>query len=160
MTHLNAQQLAFLLDIKKEDAKARMCNAWEKSQGIKKDPDDCAVVGGSRNEKKKIVSEYPELIQIDILAEHLNIPTLPQMVDDIVHNYLNRSASKKFILCDLPEKAIEKAKKDGVPPKFAIPPALRSMLPHKTQIIIWNEWRKRYPKYFKSEEEVTNVSGS
>jgi hypothetical protein len=37
MNHLNAQQLAFILDIKKEDARAKMCNAWEKSKGIPKE---------------------------------------------------------------------------------------------------------------------------
>ena len=36
MNFLNAQQLAFLLEIKKEDARIMMCNAWEKEKGISK----------------------------------------------------------------------------------------------------------------------------
>ena len=96
MNFLNKNQLAFILDIKAKDARAKMCHAWAASKGIP----NTAI----RNKKEKIEDNYPDAMPIDLLAEHLNLPTLQSSVDDIQDNYLKRPASKKWILCDFPEK--------------------------------------------------------
>lgn len=140
MTSLNSQQLAFLLDIKKENARARMCNAWEKVNNISRSRSQI-----KRNEKKKIVDPYPNDMPIEILATGLNLPTLQQMVDDIEQNYLKRNASKKWILCDFPEKELKKLANDGKPLRLNIPAALKSMLSSETIGIIESEWAKRFP---------------
>lgn len=136
MKYLNAQQLAFILDMNKEDARARMCNAWCKSQGIENK--------SYWNEKDKIIDPYPVAMPIEILSKELNLPTLQQAVDDIVN--LVRPAAKKWILCDYPEKKIKAAEKAGkkMPIPVKLPPALLSMLPTDTVEVIKSEWVKRY----------------
>jgi hypothetical protein len=137
MTYLNAQQLAFILDIKKEDARAKMCVAWSAHIGQENQAE--------RNAKGKIVDPYPIGMPVEILSKHLNIPTLQDSVDDIVSNYLNRPASKKWILCDYPEKQIAKTESSGEVKPIGIPAALKSMLPKETKDIIIREWRSRFP---------------
>lgn len=136
LSALTKQQLAFLLDIKAEDARAKMCHAYAKYKGIKNE--------ASVNHKSKVVDPYPPAMDISILSEYLNLPTLQQMVNDIEENYLNRPATKKWILCDYPEKTMKAAKEAGKKMKVDIPPALRSMLPAKTQQAIKLEWQRRY----------------
>lgn len=147
MTSLNARQLAFLLDIKKEDARAKMCNAWEATHGISKLSDANGfdkTRGANWNDKGKIESQYPDYMPILILQQGLNIPQLQSMVDDIHLNYLNRPASKKYILVDFPEKFIKKCENDGkkFPVKIDIPPALKSMLPDHSIKSIYDYWRR------------------
>jgi hypothetical protein len=139
MTSLNSQQLAFILDIKKEDARAKMCVAWCKAKGIPNKAERDTKSDGTRTGKVK--DPYPAGMPIDLLAEHLNLPTLQQSVDDITTNFLTRPGSKKWILCDLPEKLKLKAQEEGKPVKFAIPPALRSMLPDDQIEFIRNQWK-------------------
>jgi len=145
MTELNSQQLAFILDIKKEDARAKMCNAWEKAKGIAKDSDKMKfekVHGAKWSDKGRIEDQYPATMPIEILAIELNMPSLQIMVDDIVLNYLNRPASKKYILVDFPEKLIKKTEDAGekFPVRIDIPPALRSMLPEHVKAKIYDYW--------------------
>jgi hypothetical protein len=149
MDFLNSQQLAFILDIKREDARAKMCNAWCKANGIEKTGQWKVDVKAEwhKGRGKKVKDDYPLAMPVSLLAEHLNIPTLQLMVDDVVKNYLNRPASKKYILCDLPEKLVLKAKEAGKKPKAAIPPALKSMLPSATQKTIMDEWVKRFKEF-------------
>jgi hypothetical protein len=139
MKYLNSQQLAFILHIKKEDARAKMCIAWSASKG----EENKAI----RNHKNKIEDPYPLAMPVDMLSKFLNLPTLQDSVDDIINNYLVRPATKKWILCDFPEKLILKAQETGVKPKAQIPPALKSMLPKATQDIIHEEWLKRYKEF-------------
>lgn len=145
MTYLNSQQLAFILDIPKEDARARMCNAWCKEKGIEKN--GSLVAGVRRVKNRRIVDPYPQAMHVDMLATHLNLPDLQKMVDDIVNNYLVRPSSKKWILCDYPEKQIIKAERDGKQPpyKLSLPPALRSMLSAQSVQTVYDEWKRRYP---------------
>lgn len=139
MNFLNKQQLAFLLDIKVEQARAKMCHAWCREQGI----DNKAY----ENEKGKIVDTYPEAMLISMLAEHLNLPTLQESVDDIQNHYLTRAATKKWILCDYPEKKLKAhydAAKPGKP-SLTVPPGLKSLLPSDVLVAIIAEWKSRYP---------------
>ena len=138
MKFLNAQQLAFILDIKKEDARAKMCVAWSNSIG--------EINKAEWNEKGKIIDPYPLAMPVDLLARELNLPTLQDSVDDIVNNYLTRPASKKWILCDYPEKQVAKTDATGQVKKLAIPPALKSMLPKEVKEKIHEEWKIRFPK--------------
>lgn len=144
MKALNAQQLAFILDIKKEDARARMCNAWCKEKGIPNEKDDGGpkVAGAKRSKSKKIEDPYPLEMEIEVLARQLNIPTLQQMVDDIRENYLTRPATRRYILQLYPEKKILSGEADGktYPIPVDLPPALKSMLPTETIKTIYNAW--------------------
>jgi hypothetical protein len=138
MKFLNAQQLAFILDIKKEDARAKMCVTWSSSKGEQNQAE--------RNSKGKIIDPYPLGMPVDLLANELNLPTLQNSVDDIVQNYLVRPATKKWILCDYPEKQIAKCATIGEDKPISIPPALKSMLPKEVKDRIVQEWRVRFPK--------------
>lgn len=137
MKFLNAQQLAFILDIKKEDARAKMCHAWCSAKKI----NNTAFRQGT-----KIIDDYPQAMEVSMLSAELNLPTLQDAVNDITENYLNRPASKKWILCDYPEKQIKKLEDAGktAPFKVSIPPALKSMLPSSQQEKIKNEWQTRF----------------
>jgi len=137
MTELNSQQLAFLLDIKKEDARARMCNAYSKAHD---------VLNTAERVKNKIVDSFPKTMPIDMPAKGLNLPTLQKMVDDIRENYLKRQATKKYILYDYPEAMIKKAESGDKPPpyKVSIPPALASLLTDEDNNTILNAWESKY----------------
>ncbi len=146
MTFLNSQQLAFILDIKKEDARAKMCHAWCTDKGIQN--------RAKRNAKNKIIDDYPGAMPVEMLARMLNLPTLQNSVDDIINNYLSRPATKKYILCDYPEKMVLKAQEDGKRPKLAIPPGLRSMLPTAIVTQIFDYWQTHYPQFRVPEPET------
>jgi hypothetical protein len=150
MNYLNAQQLAFILDIKKEDARARMCNAWEKEKGIEKSGYFGEYIrGAKRNKKNKIEDPYPLAMPIEILSKHLNIPELQFMVDDIERNYLARPATKKYILFDYPEKFCKKRDEEGKqrPHHIHLPPALDSLLPTDIKHQIFEIWKQRFPVF-------------
>lgn len=137
MKFINSQQLAFLLDIKKEDARAKMCFAWAKSKGIENT--------AYRDKKtKKLKDDFPLAMEVEMLAKELNLPTLPDSIKDITDNFLKRSATKKWILCDYPEKEIKRLADAGKPKRLRIPPALSSMLPPESVELIQNEWKSRY----------------
>jgi len=147
MNFLNAQQLAFILDIKKEDARAKMCAAWEKIKGIPRDSNNLnfqQLHGAKRNIRKKIEDPYPQAMPINVLSEGLNLPLLESMYLDIRENFLKRPASKKWILADFPEKLIKKTEQDGraFPVKIEIPPALKSLLPLTAHREIYNYWKQ------------------
>lgn len=154
MKFLNAQQLAFILSISVQEAREKMVFAHCKSKGIdppaKRSKEDFEEPKTPLEKKKQreymIYSEYPLAMTIELVSEQLNIPTLQQSVDDIEKNYLNRPATKKWILCDLPEKQIKKCTEDGKPQKISIPAALKSMLPREVKDAITQEWQKRFPK--------------
>lgn len=139
MKFLNAQQLAFILDIKKEDARAKMCHAWCSAKGIQNQ-------AFRLKDSQRIIDDYPQAMEVVMLAEKLNLPSLQEAVNDITENYLTRPASKKWILCDYPEKQIKKLEDSGkMPPyKVQIPPALKSMLPPSQQERIKEEWKTRF----------------
>lgn len=150
MKSLNAQQLAFILDIKKEDARARMCNAWCKYKGIPNETlkeghlqiGQVAVPGAERPKgSAKVRDPYPNDMEIELLARELNLPNLQQMTDDIHENYLKRPASKRWILCDYPEKQLEKQTPKH---RIKIPPALKSLLSDADIYTIKTEWRNRH----------------
>lgn len=142
MQQLNAQQLAFILDIKKEDARARMCNAWCRENGIPKTDSWKVEVPGVECVNKRIRDPYPHDMGIALLAENLNIPNLQQMVDDIHNNYLVRPATRRWILQQYPEKKILAGESDGktYPIPVDLPAALKSMLPKETIKTIYNAW--------------------
>lgn len=153
MSYLNSQQLAFILDIKKEDARAKMCNAWEKENGIeKKGFFKENLAGATRNIRKKIEDPYPQAMLIEMLSRQLNLPGLEQAVIDIHNNYLKRPASRKYILHEYPEKFIKKKYDEGdknPPFHITLPPALLSLLSNSTVKEIYEEWKKRFPVFTK-----------
>jgi hypothetical protein len=74
----------------------------------------------------------------------LNLPTLQSSVEDIVNNFLIRPASKRWILCDYPEKQIKKLEESGKPLKLNVPSALKSLLSEYDIQKIKSEWSARY----------------
>lgn len=146
MKFLNSQQLAFILKIKKSDARDMMCAAWEKSKGIERKW--AHIVGGVKIDEKtnKKSDPYPHAMPIDVLSSGLNLPDLQLAADDINKNYLTRSASRKFILDDFPRKKIESFKEEArqLPFSLKIPPALASMLPQKSQDEILKWWKEKH----------------
>lgn len=140
MNHLNKSQLAFILDIKAEDARAKMCVAWCAEKQIENKAYYNPGTG-------KLIDEYPDAMSIELLSKHLNLPTLQESVNDIKYNYLKRPATKKWILCDYPEKEIEKGTKSGKPViKLNIPKALRLLISQPVQKEIKKQWHERYYK--------------
>src|ERR1700749_543068 len=131
MKFLNAAQFAFILDMKQEDARAMMCRAWAKAKGIQNAAAWERTRAGS--DTYKIVDPYPRVMEISMLAENLNLPTLQQSCDDIENNYLKRPGSHKWILCDYPEKKI------GAGDALKIPKALDSLLPTSVKVQILDE---------------------
>lgn len=140
MNFLNKSQLAFILDIKAEDARAKMCVAWCNEKQIENK-------AYYHPETEKLIDDYPDAMPIEILSKHLNLPTLQESVNDIKDNYLVRPATKKWILCDYPEKEIEKGTKAGrAIIKLNIPKALRLLISQPVQKEIKRQWHERYYK--------------
>lgn len=142
MKYITAAQFAFVLDVTKDEARAKMCVAWSKAKGI---TNSATWEKKDIYSKEKLVDPYPQAMEIAMLAEHLNIPTLIDSCNDIEQNYLKRPGSRKWILCDYPEKSIKKAADSGKNASLRIPKALESMLPTGIKIQILDEWRARYP---------------
>jgi hypothetical protein len=136
MKFINAQQLAFVLDIKKHEARGKMCVAWAKHTGIQNT--------AYHNNKGKLIDDYPLAMEIEMLSRQLNLPTLQSSVEDIVNNFLIRPASKRWILCDYPEKQIKKLEESGKPLKLNVPSALKSLLSESDIQKIKSEWSARY----------------
>jgi hypothetical protein len=139
MKTLNKKQLAFLLEISNEDARAKMCVAWCEENEIENI--------AKWNNKNKIIDNYPFNMPIELLAKRLNIPNLQVLVEDIKNNYLVRSATKKYILNDFPEKHIAKCNKSGYIKRINLPAGLKSLLNNETIIEIKSYWTKHYPRY-------------
>lgn len=137
MSFINAHQLAFVLDIKVNDARAKMCVAWEKGNNLPKK--------AFTNEKGKVIDEYPEAMEIQLIATQCNLPDLQSAVTDIQNNFLTRPAYKKWILCDFPEKEIKKCAEAGKQPRLNIPRGLRSLLSTSSINQIKQEWSSRFP---------------
>jgi hypothetical protein len=152
MKFLNSKQLAFILDIEVQEAREKMVYAHCKANGLsvpqRRKKEDLADAADKKSKKDYInYAEYPIAVSIEILSDKLNIPTLQQSVNDIEANYLTRPASKKWILCDYPEKKIKSFAESGGRHKLSLPGALASLLPKATQDVIMQEWRARFPKW-------------
>lgn len=64
ITYLNKKQLAFILDINQEDARAKMCSAWAKSKKEKQQ----GIWDPSKNHK--IDDPYPVAMSIECFRSH------------------------------------------------------------------------------------------
>ena len=142
ITDLTKTQLAFLLDISPTDARKKMIAAYCSWKKIEPKVQFEKTATG----REKMSDQYPPQMEIRMLSEYMNLPTLQAMVDDIHNNYMTRNATKKYILSDYPEKEIVKMQAEGKNRKINIPVALKSLLPENTVTDIENEWLKRYPK--------------
>lgn len=148
MLYLNKKQLAFILDITTEEARAKMCVAYSKDRGETNKAEYVTKKNkfGDKSGKPKLSDPYPDAMLISMLAIQLNLPTLQDMVNDIETGYLTRPAAKKWILCDFPEKKEKAAQQSGEKFTLQIPPGLKSMLPTEIQQQIQKEWTERFPK--------------
>lgn len=145
--YLNKKQLAFILDITDEEARAKMCVAWAKSLGVPNSArrEEKVTKKGKPTGKKKLVDTYPEAMLVEVLAIHLNLPTLAQAVEDIKTGYLKRPAARKWILCDYPEKSLKTKETAGDKLTLNIPTGLKSLLPTPVIDEIKKEWTERFP---------------
>lgn len=147
MSFLNKKQLAFILDITDEEARAKMCVAWAKSLGVTNSArrEEKVNKKGKPTGKKKLVDTYPDTMLVEMLATQLNLPFLPQAVEDIKTGYLKRPAARKWILCDFPEKSLKTKENAGDKLTLSIPVGLKSMLPTAIADEIKKEWTERFP---------------
>lgn len=136
---LNYKQLAFILDIKPVEALEKIIAVHCKVSG-RALPRSCDTV------KEYLKNNLPEVLDIGLLAVHLNIPWLQQAVEDIQNNYLIRPTTKKYILCDYPEKQLKSCSDNNEPLRIPFPKALESLLPTSISDKIREEWRTRFPK--------------
>jgi len=159
MQYLNKSQLAFLLDIKVEDARARMCAAWAKYKGIPEEHDKEGPRIGktARDAKKKVKDEYPIVMGVDMLSKYAGLPDLQFAVNDITNNYLKRPGTRKFILSDYPDKELTKQHAAGKPYKLHIPSFISAFLSKADQDAIVEEWKRRYPQAFPVPTEEANT---
>lgn len=150
MQYLNKNQLAFLLDIKAEDARARMCAAWAKYKGIPEEYDKSGSRVGktARDDKKKVKDPYPLAMEIAVLSSFGGLPDLQFAVDDIQKNYLKRPGTRKYILSDYPDKELTKQHAAGKAYKLHIPSFISAFLSKEDQDTIIGEWKRRYPQAF------------
>jgi hypothetical protein len=132
---LTYKQLAFILEIKPIEALEKIIYAHCKIKGTSLPRSEDKVSGYLYSG-----STYPAEMEIGTLAEHLNLPDLQMVVDDIQNNFLKRPASKKWILSDYPEKQLETKLKS----KIKIPPVLRSLLYDQDIDTIKREWKSRH----------------
>lgn len=117
--NINYKQLAFILDIKPIEALEKIIAVNCKVKGI-------SVPTRQTKVTHYIIDGHPQEYDCGLLAVHLNLPTLQQSVEDIRNNFLKRPATKKWILCDYPEKQLQ----TKPPHKVKVPSVLASMLSH------------------------------
>lgn len=150
MNYLHYKQLAFVLDIEPIEALEKIIAIHCKIKGIQTPAVQTKITDylhGIDKKGKKLRNSMPETMDIDTLSEHLGIPTLRTAVQDIKENYLNRPATKKWILCDYPEKLIKAAQTAGKKETtLTLPGALKSLLTDQVAATIATEWRERFPK--------------
>lgn len=146
MKFLNYKQLAFVLGITPIKALEKII-AIHCSIQNKGTPRVCDKVSEylfdiviKNGKETKVRNQFPEVMDIETLSEKLNLPCLQSSVDDICTNYLNRPASRKWILCDYPEKELVSKTRYEV----KIPPALKSMLPAEQVKEIEQIWAQRF----------------
>jgi hypothetical protein len=135
MKSLTYKQLAFILDIEPIEAARKIIFVH------------CKLKGLSHPIKSNLIRDYyykdstwPKEMGIAELSTHLNLPDLQMAVDDIRNNYLTRQASKKYILCDYPEKEL----KTKLVTQVKLPPVLTSLLKDEDVNFIESEWNRRY----------------
>jgi hypothetical protein len=139
---IDYKQLAFILDIKPVEALEKIIYVDCKIKGTIT-PRSCDTVKEylfDKQKKKSVRNHWPESLEVSLLAEHLNLPTLQQSIDDIKNNYLVRPGTKRWILCDFPEKELKTKLKE----KVRIPAVLQTMLKPEDVDTIQTEWNKRY----------------
>lgn len=136
---INYKQLAFILDIKPVEALEKIISVHCKVTNR-------AVPARCQTVKEYLKNNWTESLDVGLLALHLNLPTLQASVVDISRNYLVRPATKKWILCDYPEKQLKLCSDNDRPFRIPFPKALESLLPVETSETIREEWRKRFPK--------------
>lgn len=139
---INYKQLAFILDIKPVEALEKILYVHSKVTGksLPARQDTVREYLFIKQKKKSVRNDLPESFDVGLLSLHLNLPTLQQSVEDIQNNYLVRPATKRWILCDFPEKELKTKLKE----KVRIPPVLESMLKTEDIATIQSEWNKRY----------------
>lgn len=130
---LTYKQLAFILDIKPIEALEKMIAVHCKVK-------NCSTPRPADKVKVYINEGYPQEMDCGLLAVHLGIPSLQQSVEDIKNNFLKRPATKKWILCDYPEKQLQTKPAH----KVKVPPVLASMLSQKDVEFIREQWRVRH----------------
>lgn len=146
---INYKQLAFLLDIEAVHALEKIIFAYC-TENEKKLPPPKAIT--PKSPKPYTVSDYKKMdypceIDLLILQKHTGLQ-LAAVIMDIQENYLKRSTSKKWILCDFPEKQLLTKRKDEI----KIHSALESLLHPDTVATIKTQWRERYGIQHRSEK--------
>ncbi|HMG89613.1 MAG TPA: hypothetical protein VK589_06125 [Chryseolinea sp.] len=147
---LSYKQLAFVLDIKSiralEHILAAHCKATGQEPPAPAETTNEYLFNFNDKGEKTTRTTWPDAVEVAELEKHLGI-SLQSAIDDIRENYLNRSATKKWILCDFPQNKIKLAAEQGKKNcTLQIPPALKSLISPAVAAQIGQEWKKRFPK--------------
>lgn len=146
---ISYKQLAFILDIKSIRALEHILAAHCKVTGLAlpkpaETPNEY-LFNFSEKGKKTTRTTWPDSMEVERLEKHLGI-TLQPAINDIRDNYLNRAATKRWILCDFPENKVRLAAEAGKKcATLQIPPALKSLISPAVAAEIGKEWEKRFP---------------
>jgi len=132
---LSYKQLAFILDIEPIEAARKIIFVHCRTHGL-------GVPRTSHLIRDYYFkgSDWPMEMDVEVLSKHLNLPDLQMAIDDIREKYLTRQGTKKYILCDYPEKELKLKLKEQV----RMPSVLASLLKPSDVEFIQNEWFKRY----------------
>jgi hypothetical protein len=127
MKNINATQLAFIMSIKKADAKKKILHAIDK-KGVKRQND----------EKEKDPS-----VRVDQLSTAIGID-LDFYIKSIGKDFLKNQATGTYIL-NYPTSKLKPSKKTGLLPKsVAIPSTLRGFLNKEVIEEIKVKWNQKY----------------
>ena len=135
---LDKKQLATILGITQKNARKKIIVALNRKNG--------AVVD-LKHQFKRLDETTPDDCPIDRLAESMNLPGLPRLVERLYSDFLSNPASRKFII-DYPMQVVEeKAKSGQALISIRIPAEYRRLISEEVQKEIVEKWKERYPHY-------------
>lgn len=135
---LDKKQLATILGITQKDARKRIIVALNRRNGEYID---------FKYQFKRLDQNTPDECSVEKLAESMNMPGLPRLVERLHNDFLSNPGSRKFII-DYPMKVVEeKTKKGQQLISIRIPAEYRRLISEEVQVQIVQKWKERYPHY-------------
>jgi hypothetical protein len=140
---LNSKELAWLLDVKKSEAAAKIIYCHNKAV----DETGVGVKFSEEYDKKGKLVDLICRTSISNLEKYGGLTYLRFAITDIQENFLTRSQTRGYIL-NYPQQKMNRKGKDGSMPKsISIPSPLNNFLSTKTKQDIIEIWQTQYP-YF------------
>jgi len=139
---INAEILAYILDIKKEDANKKIVCYKERLAGNDELELDPNLIG------KKADKKYTDNESCDVpgLSKYLNMD-LAFAMKNIHDTFMTSPTTKGFILNYPSSKLKPNAKTGRMPGKISIPKVLRQLLSQEDKELIVRLWQDKYKTY-------------